>query len=756
MNRNVPAFHVFRRAVFCAATFIVLLLFPYSAIAQQPENLNRNDTANILYVPIPDDLSRQDVINGGPQIAARLRYQIRAQLAQHQVSAKESHPRTDRIVVFVDHDGQPIHAILEAPKAKPLVTAVPHTDLTFTYDSPDYPWTEDELALVTTTLNACYPLAKVIYGEPAFSASVNIEKNPYIGASGVFWATSHNQSYIAIESITSDVICHEMLHAFHADEVITLNAFEEGMVRAAEVEIFDRLPDFPHWDKYHSYYFDVNYEALNKKTIGSTGGNFFLGYVIPILRYQLAGYAWGKAVIENSSFFANFNREYYARLADGSTTQSDESTLVDIAATVLLSVEGRPFRAWYGLQAVFDTNPPAGYFLFNRGDGMPSFVVDYFSRDAAGFESMQTNAPVDWNFYDYTGDLIDVGQGPTSSYGWVRVPVNFPNYCDQRVTLVTTAQAPDGHPVTDTTQWVWGCSGVFGTVPFANTGTLTIDLLDDPTSTPFGTDVVNGAFSLPDLKTVRGRFLATFSPCSRCSEPTFRKYFNKDASDYFLIMALPGGVTADSIAPTTSIAASPNPNVNGWNNTSVTVTLNATDNPGGSGVRQIQFAIVGAQNSGLQTVTGNVASITISAQGTSVLSYFATDDAGNAEQTHKLTVKIDETPPVISGLPASGCSIWPPNHRMVQVATVTASDSLSGLAPGTFLITGTSNEPPSSEEIWISQTGSGSGSYSIKLQADRSGKGTGRVYTLTAAASDLAGNKTVSKAACLVPHDQRH
>jgi len=107
-------------------------------------------------------------------------------------------------------------------------------------------------------------------------------------------------------------------------------------------------------------------------------------------------------------------------------------------------------------------------------------------------------------------------------------------------------------------------------------------------------------------------------------------------------MALPGEVSADSTPPTTSIGASPGQNANGWNNTSATVTLNATDNPGGSGVRQIQFVLAAAQNSGLQTVTGNVASITISAQGISVLSYFAKDNAGNLEQTQKLMVKIDE------------------------------------------------------------------------------------------------------------------
>src|SRR4030095_2012117 len=36
--------------------------------------------------------------------------------------------------------------------------------------------------------------------------------------------------------------------------------------------------------------------------------------------------------------------------------------------------------------------------------------------------------------------------------------------------------------------------------------------------------------------------------------------------------------------------------------------------------------------------------------------------------------------PVISGMPAAGCKLWPPNRKLVQVAVVTADDALSGLA----------------------------------------------------------------------------
>ncbi len=115
-------------------------------------------------------------------------------------------------------------------------------------------------------------------------------------------------------------------------------------------------------------------------------------------------------------------------------------------------------------------------------------------------------------------------------------------------------------------------------------------------------------------------------------------------------------------------------------------------------------------------------------------------------------------PPVISGMPGPGCSLWPPNHKLVQVATVTAADAVSGgLAPGSFNVTGTSNEPsndPNDPEIVI--TPDGSGGFVVQLQAERLGTGTGRIYTLTATASNTDGVTTTSTATCTVPHDQGH
>jgi large repetitive protein len=204
-------------------------------------------------------------------------------------------------------------------------------------------------------------------------------------------------------------------------------------------------------------------------------------------------------------------------------------------------------------------------------------------------------------------------------------------------------------------------------------------------------------------------------------------------------------VVGDNIPPTTTATASPGPNSYGWNNTNVTVNMNATDNPSGSGVKQIQFVLRGAENTSWQTVMGHTTSVTISTEGTTILSYFATDNEGNQETTKTRTVRIDRTLPIISGLPAPGCTIWAPNNKLVRVATITAADALSGLVPGSFKVTGTSSDPTNGQ---IVITG-GPNQFNVELGADK-----GQIYTLTATASDLAGNTITTQATCTVPHDQ--
>ena len=56
------------------------------------------------------------------------------------------------------------------------------------------------------------------------------------------------------------------------------------------------------------------------------------------------------------------------------------------------------------------------------------------------------------------------------------------------------------------------------------------------------------------------------------------------------------------------------------------------------------------------------------------------DLAGNTATSTVSGINIDKTPLTISGMPSgSSCTLWPPNHKMVRVATVSAADVLSGL-----------------------------------------------------------------------------
>lgn len=135
----------------------------------------------------------------------------------------------------------------------------------------------------------------------------------------------------------------------------------------------------------------------------------------------------------------------------------------------------------------------------------------------------------------------------------------------------------------------------------------------------------------------------------------------------------------DVTAPTTSAGLSFAANASGWHRSDVTVTLTATDENLGSGAKEIVFSAAGAMPLAETTAAGGAAAVPIGAEGVTVISYFARDNAGNTEAPRTLTIMIDKTPPQIAGLrsPAASASGW--NSTDVTV-TFTCSDSLSGVA----------------------------------------------------------------------------
>jgi IPT/TIG domain-containing protein len=139
-------------------------------------------------------------------------------------------------------------------------------------------------------------------------------------------------------------------------------------------------------------------------------------------------------------------------------------------------------------------------------------------------------------------------------------------------------------------------------------------------------------------------------------------------------------VISDTIAPITTASATPAANGAGWNNSNVTVTLTAMDNAGGSGVASITYTLTGAQVGG-GSVAGSSTSFTILAEGTTTVTYHATDIAGNSEVDKTLVIKIDKTAPTLTfgaASPTANAAGW--NNTTPVTISFTAGDALSGVA----------------------------------------------------------------------------
>jgi hypothetical protein len=140
--------------------------------------------------------------------------------------------------------------------------------------------------------------------------------------------------------------------------------------------------------------------------------------------------------------------------------------------------------------------------------------------------------------------------------------------------------------------------------------------------------------------------------------------------------------------------------------------------------------------------------------GTTNVLLTVTDPRGATSQAWGSVTVVDATPPSVSAATATPNSMWPPNHQMFDVAvSYTAGDNCG---PVTSVLTVTSNEP-------INGTGDGDtapdwqviDAHNVRLRAERSGKGSGRVYTITVTTTDGAGNQTVSTTTVSIPKSQK-
>ncbi len=187
----------------------------------------------------------------------------------------------------------------------------------------------------------------------------------------------------------------------------------------------------------------------------------------------------------------------------------------------------------------------------------------------------------------------------------------------------------------------------------------------------------------------------------------------------------PGTAPTDTSPPVTSVALSPAPNAAGLNNTNVTVTISATDPDGIADVATIHYSATGAQPIAPTVVAGSSASFTVTADGVTMVTYFAVDQAGNSEAPHTLELRIDKMPPVtsIALTPAPNGAGW--NNTNVTVnLSATDPDGVADVAAVHYSAAGA--QP-------VAATVVAGSSASLVVTAEG-------VTTVTYFASDKAGN----------------
>jgi predicted extracellular nuclease len=115
----------------------------------------------------------------------------------------------------------------------------------------------------------------------------------------------------------------------------------------------------------------------------------------------------------------------------------------------------------------------------------------------------------------------------------------------------------------------------------------------------------------------------------------------------------------------------------------------------------------------------------------------------------------DEIAPTFDEVSVTPNVLWPANHKYVDVtANVVASDNFD-LKPTVTLVSIESNEPDDGEDdgntvddIVIVDD------FNFKLRAERSGIGTGRIYTITYMVTDACGNSATATVTVTVPLSQ--
>jgi hypothetical protein len=207
----------------------------------------------------------------------------------------------------------------------------------------------------------------------------------------------------------------------------------------------------------------------------------------------------------------------------------------------------------------------------------------------------------------------------------------------------------------------------------------------------------------------------------------------------------------DTIPPT--VDAGPDVTVEQESHAGTQVMLNGT----ATDICSTRFTFTWSENDVVLATMTNATDATLTYTfnlGAHIVTLNATDMAGNSASDNVTVTVIDTTPPEVNAT-ATPSMLWPPNHKYVEVHVNVSVYDVCDPSPTLTFVSIASNEPENAKgdgntvgDIVIVNN------FTFNLRAERSGTGSGRIYTITYQATDASGNTAMASVTVEVPHNK--
>ena len=148
--------------------------------------------------------------------------------------------------------------------------------------------------------------------------------------------------------------------------------------------------------------------------------------------------------------------------------------------------------------------------------------------------------------------------------------------------------------------------------------------------------------------------------------------------------------------------------------------------------------------SGLSLTRSGVPAHNLFPIGETIITYTATDANGNSTSVKQTVTIRDNTPPLIANVATNPAVLWPPNHRMVDVAV---TYDVVECAIAEMWLSVDSDDPDAASDWEVVDA------HHVRLRARRSPRARDRLYTITISVKDTQGNLASQKAAVGVAKD---